>query len=384
MPLIQAARKGNYHTIVCDADPNAPGVPLANEYHKVSTKDREGLLKVAIDKKINGIIANSDYAMCDVAYIANTLNLVGNHESAIETLSSKSKFRELQKKEGLFAPNYLSVESSEQINTDSLSFPIIIKPDQNAGSRGTTLIDNPNDTDTIKESAQKCIELSRNGKAVIEEFIPMPTNAVIEGEIFINQGEILWDGLFLTIRNEKAIMLPMTYVFPLPETPDRIEKAKEALTTVFQATGIVHGEYNIEMYFTEKGEPFIIEINPRQGGYDLPKYVQQHCGIDYYRLLVTTSMGEVTFFNSLKKLQRTNRHITHHMIFPRKKGCFQGVEIDISIKKYVYKIGMFDQAGKIVSNSVDADSCIGYIDLEFPNPQTQLRISKRIEELIKI
>ena len=84
VPLIQAARRENYYTIVCDADPNAPGVPLVNEYHKVSTKDRDGLLKVAIDKKINGIIANSDYAMCDVAYLANTLGLVGNPENAIK------------------------------------------------------------------------------------------------------------------------------------------------------------------------------------------------------------------------------------------------------------------------------------------------------------
>ena len=35
VPLIIAAKKEDYHTIVCDLNPNAPGVALADEFCKV-------------------------------------------------------------------------------------------------------------------------------------------------------------------------------------------------------------------------------------------------------------------------------------------------------------------------------------------------------------
>ena len=57
VPLIEASKKEGYHTIVCDSDSNAPGVPLADEYFNVSTKDRSGLLKTAVKNKIDGIVA---------------------------------------------------------------------------------------------------------------------------------------------------------------------------------------------------------------------------------------------------------------------------------------------------------------------------------------
>lgn len=98
VPLMKAAKNENYHTIVCDIDSKAPGVALADEYFKVSTKDRFELFEVAKNKYIDGIVANSEYAMCDVAYIASSLGLVGNPEATIAVLSSKSSFRELQKR----------------------------------------------------------------------------------------------------------------------------------------------------------------------------------------------------------------------------------------------------------------------------------------------
>ena len=104
MPLIEAAKKEGYHTVVCDLNPDAPGVALADEYCKISTTDRNGLFRTAQEKKIDGILANSEYAMCDVAFISQELGLVGNPEESIAILSSKCKFRTLQKQIGLIAP----------------------------------------------------------------------------------------------------------------------------------------------------------------------------------------------------------------------------------------------------------------------------------------
>jgi biotin carboxylase len=367
VPLIEAAKKEGYHTVVCDLNPDAPGVALADEYCKVSTKDRNGLFRTAQEKKIDGIVANSEYAMCDVAAISSGLGLVGNPESAIAILSSKSKFRALQKQIGLFAPRV----------GKELPFPVIIKPDMNSGTRGTTVA---NDEAEVEAAVKACSALSRNGKAIVEEYIPIDPETVVEGEIFVHNGNILWDGLFRSIRSKAAPMIPMTYVFPLAE--ERVGELKDALEAAFQAAGVVHGEYNIEACFVDD-HPFIIEINPRQGGNDLPRYVQEHCGIDYYRLLVTTSVGDDEYWDSLGEFERDNNRITHHMLYPRRNGRFQSVQIADEIKDYISRTQVKVAAGDEIKQAFDGSASIGYVDLVFAVEQTQT-VSTRLEDMIRI
>ena len=368
MPLIEAAKKEGYHTVVCDINLDAPGVALADEYCKISTKDRNGLFRTAQEKKIDGILANSEYAMCDVAFISQELGLVGNPEEAIAILSSKSKFRTLQKQIGLFAPKV----------GNGFSFPVIIKPDMNSGTRGTAVA---NTEAEVEAAVESCEKISRNGKAIVEEYIPIDPETVIEGEIFVHNGDILWDGLFRSIRSKAAPMIPMTYVFPLDEK--RVQELKVALEKAFQAAGVLHGEYNIETYFVDD-KPFIIEINPRQGGNDLPRYVQEHCGIDYYKMLVTTAVGDSEYWESLRGYMRQDNRITHHMIYPRKNGRFRGMFITEEIKDYIYRSQIDVAVGDEVKRAEDGTSSIGYVDLVFEDSKKQREVSMRLEDLIRI
>lgn len=367
VPLIEAAKKEGYHTVVCDMNPDALGVALADEYCEVSTKDRNGLYKAAQEKKIDGIIANSEYAMCDVAAICSGLGLVGNPESAIAILSSKSKFCVLQKKIGLFSPKV----------GKELSFPVIIKPDMNSGTRGTEVA---NDEAEVEAAVENCEKISRNSKAIVEEYVPIDPETVIEGEVFIHNGQILWDGLFRSIRSKAAPMIPMTYVFPLAE--ERVNELKVAVEAAFRAAGVIYGEFNIEACIVD-GLPFIIEINPRQGGNDLPRYVQEHCGIDYYQLLVSISVGNDEYWESLGEYKRQNNRITHHMLYPRKNGRFKGVLIADEIKDYISRTQVKVYIGDEIKQAADGSASIGYVDLVFEDEHEQ-SVSTRLEDLIRI
>ena len=386
VPLIKAARREGYRTIACDLDEHAPGASWADDLLRISTKDREDLLRAAKENRINGIAANSEYAMCDAAHIANELGLVGNPEEAVAILSSKSRFRTLQKETGLFAPAFLPIGSAcdPPKVPETLSFPALIKPDQSSGSRGMVLIQDPVDKAALAQAVRACTAVSRNRKAILEEYVRIPSRAAIEGEIFVHHGEILWDGLFNTIRSEKAEWLPMTYIFPLREAEERIQQVKNTLAKAFAAAGILHGEYNTELFFTPGGEPFLLEINPRQGGYGLPGYVQEHCGIDYHRLLVTTAMGEDDYWNSLKGIKRNSRLITHHMLFPGSTGVFEGIRIPDFLRDKVYRIQLDIRKGDPVSEPTDASSEIGYVDLCFESTEEQEQVSLDLEQLIQV
>ena len=335
---------------------------------------------------IDGIVANSEYAMCDAAYIADQLGLVGNPENAVATLSSKSSFRTLQKKEGLFAPKFLADTSIDQVlsNKELLSYPIIIKPDESSGTRSVVTITDSCDHDRIRKAINEARTVSRNGRAIAEEFVSMPDRTVIEGEIFLHHGEILWDGLFNTVRSQNMLMIPMTYVFPLHEEERRKCRLKESLAKAFHAAGIIHGEYNIEMVFTEDDEPFLIEINPRQGGNDLPRYVQESSGIDFTRLLVTTAMGDDYYWNSQRCAQRKSEHIVHHMLYPHIGGIFEGLRIDDSISPCIRRIQIDPAVGEKIEEAHDGSYDIGCVDLCIDDAEEQMRVAMQIEELIQI
>jgi hypothetical protein len=169
-------------------------------------------------------------------------------------------------------------------------------------------------------------------------------------------------------------------VFPLAE--ERVGKLKAALEVALQAAGIIHSEYNIEACFVDD-KPFIIEINPRQGGNDLPRYVQEHCGIDFYRLLVTTSVGDDEYWESLSSFKRERRLITHHMLYPKKTGRFKDLQIAEELKDCVGRTQINVNVGNEIRQATDGSASIGYVDLVFGGLVEQ-SVSNRLEDLIRI
>lgn len=386
LPLIEAARREGYRTVVCDWDRDAPGTALADDFCCVSTRDGEGLLSIARERHVDGVVANSEYAMCDVARIANSLGLVGNPVEAIESLSSKAGFRELQRGAGLLAPRFVHGMDSTGLVEEamSLSFPVVVKPDQCSGSRGTSVVSDPANRVALRRAVSSCARLSRNGRVVVEGYVPMLSRATIEGEVFVRGGDVLWDGLFLTVRCEHAPAIPATYVFPLEGEGFAVDAVKDALLTAFAAAGVVHGEYNVEAYVTESGEPFVIEINPRQGGNDLPRYVHEHCGVDLTRLLVTTSMGDDGYWDEIASIARLRRRIVHHMLYPELGGRFAGLQVAERVAGCVYRTELYVSKGDNVRRAVDGSDAIGYVDFAFDDAEEQMGAALEMERLVLI
>ena len=384
MPLIEAAKSCGYYVVLCDFSDYAPGVELADSFHLVSIIDAEAVLEVAKKENIDGIAANTEAAMKVVAYVAENMQLVGNSVSAIETLASKKMFRKMQKECGMFAPSYFEVSTLAELNEKigGMKFPVIIKPSESSGTRGTTKIASADETEKIEQAYELCRSFSRNDLVTVEEYIKMPSLTVIEGDIFVNGGEILWDGLFLTKRSAAAPMIPMTYMFPIRLEEDRYERVKCDLAAAVKNSGIKHGQYNAEAYFTEEGELFIIEINARQGGNQIPRAIKHQSGIDMDKLLVSTAVGDNSYWEELKSFKRLNKILAWHIIFPRSAGMYRGLEISESIADKVKSTQEFEPVGTVLENTVNAASIIGIAEVEFESFAQQDEICEKIEELI--
>ena len=383
--LIQAAKEEGYYVIVCDYDDSRPGITLADKVFSVSYIDFETVLSVAKQEQIDGVLGNNDLAMPIVAYVSEQLGLVGNKKNSIDKMVSKSRFREIQEKAKVFCPKHFEAENFAEVAEAirGLNDPIVIKPSLSAGSQGTTKTFK-NQLETIRQAFETCKGFSRNGKVTIEEFVEMPTLDVIEGDIFVMGDEVLWNGIFTTGRSKSAPMIPMTYIFPAILTDEQLVAIKTSVTKVFKEAGIRHGQYNVEMYFTGEGELFIIEANPRQGGHRIPQWILEHTGIDYSKLLVTTALGDSSYFNAVKNVKPMDNYHTHHVMYSDYSGVLDEVVIDPSIREYVTDVEIRKQKGDHVNRlTIAKDRTIGYVTLVFPDRETQIFYSAdRLRTLI--
>src|SRR4028119_940970 len=83
-PILYAKQQAHY-IITCDYLPGNPGHQYADEYHNISTTDKEAVLVLAEQLGIDGIVAYaSDPSAPTAAFVANSLNLPGNPYKSVE------------------------------------------------------------------------------------------------------------------------------------------------------------------------------------------------------------------------------------------------------------------------------------------------------------
>lgn len=386
VPLIRAAKRENYYVVLVDYTTTNPGIALVDKHYQVNFMDREKVLEIARQECVEGVISNSEAAMTVVAYVSEKMNLVGNTLESILNVSSKIGFRMLQKKIGVYAPEYVltaSFEEAQQL-ADRLTFPIVIKPSKSSGSRGTTIVPDRSQFAKYREDWEICSRYSMDDQVVLEEYVEMdPPGHTIEAEVFVCNGQFLWDGLFTNLRRLDALSIPMTNVFPPLLSEEQLREVKENIERMFHGAGIVFGEYNIELFYTNTNKLFCIEINPRQGGSGMPDLVQKYSGVNMYRLLVTTVMGDNSYFEELLQEDREGRFVVRYEVFSQKDGVLEQLSITPELQPYVSQIVLDVQPGEQVDACHTAEDMIAFVDLEFENRESQMKAVGMIEEMIR-
>ncbi len=388
--LIKAAKSENYNVVLCDFTDTNPGIAFADIHYKVNYMDMEKVLEIAKNEKVEGVISNSEYAMPTVSFVCDQLNLVGNSSESLECLNDKKKFRAVQKRIGLFAPQSIETSSFEDaiFEVKRLKFPVIVKPSQSSGSRGTTIVETFDQFTKSSKQWDECKNFSRSARVVVEEFVEMPSlDNVIDGDIFVYKGKILFFGLFSSKRSIHRPMIPMTQSYPVFLDEEHLNTVKNQLQKIVTASKISFGQLNVEAYFTKNDELFFIEINARQGGNGIPEMVEKHMGIDFTRLLVTLAVNDENYLKKVKEQPSCCRLVSRQPLFwmskdLQKSGCYHGINLADSIKKFVVKTRDIVHPGTVISPAKNATDCLAWIDLEFKNREEQCDMVNQIEELV--
>ncbi|WP_182374000.1 GNAT family N-acetyltransferase [Holdemanella biformis] len=383
LDLIKEAKRLDYYVIVCDYRPNMVGSIIANKYYQVNYMEKDVVIDIAKIEKIDGVISNSEPVMPIVAEISQCLNLPGNTVESVGKLISKSEFRKLQKSCHLYTPKSYIVKDFEKLVelAQKMEYPIIVKPTESSGTRGTTKVD-VFDEQILKQIYLECKDYSRDDTVSIEEYVSMKNFRVNESDVFVIGNKFLWDGMTWTDRAEYAPMVPRTYSFPVVMPESKMMKLKNTVESLIREAGITLGEYNVEAYYTKNNDVFVIEINPRQGGNHIPQLIEQYSGVDFTKLLVSTAVNDMSYFRELDTFERTRKYVTHHVVFSKDSGVLDSIYIDESIKPYIKWMEQDIENGSMVHQCRNAFDAIACVNFEFDSCETQEFFVREIEKFI--
>ncbi|MBE6663243.1 MAG: hypothetical protein E7602_01930 [Ruminococcaceae bacterium] len=172
--LVEAAKELGVITYVTDYLPleNAPAKQIADKYFMYNITDIEGMAKMCMEEKIDGVISTSLDA-CQKPYqrLCEALKLpcFGTKEQ-FDILTDKNLFKSHCKKSGVDTiPEYRESDfETEEICNKNVEFPILVKPGESRGSRGQSICYSYEETKGAIEFAKK---ESSNGAVVIEKYM---------------------------------------------------------------------------------------------------------------------------------------------------------------------------------------------------------------------
>jgi biotin carboxylase len=379
IPIIQEAKNRGWYIITCDYLPENPGHKLANEYHNVSTTDFEGVLQIAQQVKPDFIIAYaSDPAALTAAWVSEQLGLAGNSYESVKLLSEKDLFRNFLAHNSFNCPIIVTI-AENNMNTESLErlgFPVIVKPTDSSGSKGVTRVENIED---IQQAIQYAFSFSRNKRIIIEEFIDNDI-ADIHGDGFVVDGKLVFTCLGDHIyKGQINPFNPTGTSWPSKLSETTIKQIKSELTKIIQLSGFKNGPINIEARINHKGEIFIMEIGPRNGGHFVPQAIKY--ATEFNMVSAQLDLMSNTKLNINSQTIIPSAYIAIHS---EQDGILKGISLKEEIKPYIKEFHQYIQTGNPVQSFQGANAAIGIILLTFSSAKEMDYYISNMNQFVQI
>lgn len=289
VPAIECCNKLGHISIAIDYDPEAAGFKVASKSYVISTLDYEGVLEVAKKERIDGILTIcSDRPMSVVARVGDELGLSTiTHDTAIKA-TNKARMRSALKEKGVPIPKF-AICSSEDEFADKLTmfeFPFIVKPSDNSGSRGITLVENSHEAMDAYAYAK---ENTLDGIVLIEEYMTGPEVSV---EVFVNDKIPCVVQVTDKITTGAPHFVEMGHTQPSKLDKEILEDIRNVAINATNALGIDKGPAHVEIKVTDEGAK-IVELGARLGGdYIATDLVPLSTGFDMVEATVLCAIGE--------------------------------------------------------------------------------------------
>lgn len=386
VPAIKKAKEMGYKIILVDYDEDAVGFLLADVKLVVSTLDQEEVYRQALIYKPDVVITStSDGPVRTAAYVNEKLGKkpdLSYKDALCATI--KSYMRNRLKENGVPIPEYYAATDYEGFRDAvfRLNGYCIVKPADNAGSRGVQLVDMRERMPQFLESELKNIYEyslgnSRNGTVMVEEVM---SGAEVSVEAMTVDGET---GI-VTIT-DKYITPPPYFVEIAHCEPSMLEEEvqeeiKQVALQAIKAIGLQNGPSHTEIKVTKDGAK-VVELAARLGGdFITSRLVPLSTGIDMVGASVQLAVGE-----KIDIERKWNRGAAIHFI-QAKEGVIKEIAVpdEVYRLKGVEEVVIYKKAGDIVHGTKSSNDRLGHVIVSGETPDEAMEIGKRALGMIAV
>ncbi len=381
MTATLAAKEQGYYVISVDYLPENPAHVIADEYHNISTIDKEQVLALARKLNIDGIVSYaSDVSAPTAAYVAEQLGLPTNPYESVNIMTHKNLFRKFLKENGFPMPEGDAFSDYEA----ALAFfrrvrkPVMVKPIDASGSKGVNKITAEAEFAAAWEEA---LSYSISKTIIVEQFIQRK-GYQIDGDAFLVDGKIAFWGI-CDQHHDLACSLyaPTGHSFP-PTQDQRFQEA--ARTQIARLLELLHmhmGAYNIEYILSEEGDVYIMEIGPRNGGNWITDAIKSATGADLAAYTVRQAVGDscATLFQREAQVCSSS-----YIVHATQDGVFRELVIDPEIQQRIVKQYITVKPGEEVKRFKNGGCGLGAMVINFDSPEQMCEMIDHMTDYVHV
>lgn len=297
---INAAKALGYNVLACDVNPAAPGLSLVDVRLVLNIRDVAALARVGRAHSVSGIFCHAVEIPHVIAQVAAELRLPGLSPETARLCTHKDERLAVLQAAGIPVADFVRVSNRECLIDMALKFgfPLVLKPVDNAGSRGVQRVDR---MENLLASYDEAMRYTKNPTVLLERYLCGPQ---ISTEAVVYQGKIHHfafadrnyanEEFYAPYFIEDGINFPSILSEPIQaEVLNLVEKTIKQLGIDF---GAAKGDIIIH-----DGVPHIIEMASRtSGGWFGAGSIPIATGVNPLKPLLQMSMGEEPDLDALK------------------------------------------------------------------------------------
>jgi biotin carboxylase len=286
---ILRAKQLGLRVVAVDRNPEAIGLPHADEGHVVDFSEVEGVIAVARRAGVDGVLTvSADRAVPVVAAVAEELGLPGIGTETAHLMTHKVAMRRRLAERGVPQPRFAAVRVRREAAPagETVGFPAVLKPADSGGQRGLFLLRSFDDLDRHLHAA---LAESPSDEAIVEEYVD---GLELNGLVVVRGGQAY--PLLLSDRlrpRGEGFGVGWIHSYPSKLFGDTLEEAERVATRAVVTLGLKNGIAFPQLIVAD-GRALVVEVAARIPGGQMADLAFHALGVDLVEIALRQALGE--------------------------------------------------------------------------------------------
>lgn len=300
--MVQYAKDNGAYVIVADVDTpeRSAAKRIADKTYMCDLKDIDGLIKIAEENDIDGVVTGASEAILQSSrIIAEKLNLpIYFTEELWNRFMRKDSFRSLCKKYGVTTPTtYYSGKAKDFGSFDSIQYPVIIKPVDSSSNSGISICAS---SENLAGAIQHASDCSKTNSIIIEQYIDgeeISCTYVIKD----HKAKMVCMGTKYPYVDENGLRaLANAYLYPSPSINEYMAQEDENVKEMFINEGLNNCTVFVQGMYKD-GKSYIFEAGLRMEGTGSFRITSELCKQNFLHFQVDNALGMPTEYELEKE-----------------------------------------------------------------------------------